>query len=622
MSRFLSTRWKPLLLALLAFLPAIYTARLVARLAVDVGCWDMWENGELLGKYHEGKLTWHDLYAPQIQHRIVFPRLIIIALTHLSGGDFRWENYVTFGLVLLSAVLLHRLMRRTLGDGLWVTALSFVANLLIFSPMLYQIFFWGSSMWMCIPMPCLLGILNLASPGPSGTLTRPWARFAAILALAEVATHSFSHGLAFWPVIIAYLLLQPAFADKKARLLMTGITAIIAAVTITCYFTDFRNVAFHAYNLARGDYAMEGGLNLLNAAERSKFYGFFFGFLGNPFARSPFEDHPLLQAEDMGVWVLAAFLVVAALTAFTRTGRRLWIKALPWLGLCAYVIGVALAISKGRAHIGEHRSVTTRYIVISLFLPVGTLALWYLYVRAWLAEKRATGGCCAALASSRAPSMIAACGLTAFAVMQLPQWSYGLHLTNVWHHARRQAQALVFFLPHIKPASMKVLDKDYRYCLEQIRTLAGLGLLKTKPLESADLKWFRKDTKALPENQATLTEATYLPNGALRLRGNARFGQGKPADAVLVTVGDKVIALGQPKPKPTLRIYALDYEFANVDELPVNAMYPWEAEIPASVLPAERSELSLWALEVATRKVNRVTRHPSIDPTTKTAEIR
>ncbi len=104
-------RWKSLLLLLLIFAPALYTAKLVVRYAVDVGCWDMWENGELLGKWHEGKLTFHDLYAPQIQHRILFPRLIIIALTNLSGGDFRWEDYITFGAVVLSAVL-YRVFRR------------------------------------------------------------------------------------------------------------------------------------------------------------------------------------------------------------------------------------------------------------------------------------------------------------------------------------------------------------------------------------------------------------------------------------------------------------------------------------------------------------------------------
>ena len=623
MSRFLPKSWFPLLLLALVFAPALFTGRLVLRSAVDVGTWDMWENGELMGKWHEGKLTLKDLYAPQIQHRIVFPRLIIIALTTLSKGDFRWENYVTFGFVLLSAVLLYRLMRRTMGDGPWVPALALVANLMIFSPMLYQIFFWGSSMWMAIPMPCLLLILNLiAVKEGEPQLSRPWLRFAAVVLLAEIATHSFSHGLAFWPVIITYFLLQPSFAPKKARLIMAGIAAVVGAITIKCYFTEFYNVAFHAYNLKPGDYAMEGGLNLANAEERGKFLGFFLGFLGNTFARTPFEDHPLATAEGIGLWVLLAFLAVAGLMVFTKEGRSVWAKALPWLALAAYVIGVAMAISKGRAHIGEHRSVTTRYIVIALFLPASTLALWFLWVRAWLAERRANAGCCASFAKSQRPQMITACALTAFGVMQIPQWSYGLHLTTMWLHARHQAQALTLFLPHIKPASMKVLDKSYDYCLKQINTLSGMGLLRSKPLASAELKWFTKDKKPLPESQAAVIQTKLLKDGSLMITGHARFGAQKPVDAVLFCQGEKVIALGQPAPKHLLRIYGLDYEFGNAADVNVSDMYPWECTIPAAQLPAAAGPLDLWALDVAGKRIAKLSASVTIDPAGPNAAVK
>jgi hypothetical protein len=190
-----ATFWKRLLLLLIIFAPAIYTGKLVSKYAVDVGCWDMWENGPLLQKWHDG-IHWSDLYAAQIQHRIVIPRLIVIALTHLSGGDFRWENYTTFAVMLGSAWLLYRLMRRTMGASPWVAALAFVANLLVFSPMLYQIYFWGSSLWMTLPMLCLLGILNLLSPEDL-PLKKPALVFGAVLLLAEIATHSFAHGILF-----------------------------------------------------------------------------------------------------------------------------------------------------------------------------------------------------------------------------------------------------------------------------------------------------------------------------------------------------------------------------------------------------------------------------------------
>ncbi len=604
--------WKRLLLLLIIFAPAIYTGKLVSKYAVDVGCWDMWENGPLLQKWHDG-IHWSDLYAAQIQHRIVIPRLIVIALTHLSGGDFRWENYATFTVMLGSAWLLYRLMRRTLGNSPWVVALAFVANLLVFSPMLYQIFFWGSSLWMTLPMLCLLGILNLLSPEEL-PLKRPAMVFAAVLLLAEIATHSFAHGILFWPILIVYVLLQPTLASPKARYTMAAITLVLGAVTIICYFTNFINVAFHAYNLKPGDYAMEGGMNIMDPADRAKFIGFFFGFLGNPFARTPFEDHPLASAEFYGVFVLVSFLICATLIVFTKTGRRIWPKALPWLALAAYVIGVAIAISKGRSSIGEHRAVTTRYLVISLFLPISVLSLAFLYARAWLADRSRT--------FQQNSRLTAACALTAFAMGQLPQWSYGQHLTEMWSHARRQAQALVLFLPHLKPASMKTLDKDYKYCLDSITTLNNLHLLHYQPLASPELKWFKKSTKIAGPSQADITSVKFLSNGQLEVLGNARFGSQKPADAILFTRGEKVIALGQPAPQPKLRLYALDYEFANYNEFPVSDLYPWEAYLTPAQLGDDKEPLELWALDVRDMRITKLEKSVQVDTASKSALIK
>lgn len=360
-------------------------------------------------------------------------------------------------------------------------------------------------------------------------------------------------------------------------------------------------------------------MDFRNAADRAKFLGFFLGFLGNPFARTPFQDHPLLSAESLGLWILGAFVLIAALIVCTKSGRRIWREALPWLALAAYVIGVALAISKGRSSIGEHRAVTTRYLVISIFLPISTLVLWFLYFKNKIISQRAEDANDGSTASP-APAIIGACLLTGFAVMQIPQWSYGLHLTNVWNHARRQAQALVLFLPHIKPASLKVLDKDSSdwHCLDAINTLNQLHLLKFKPLETPELKWFAQEKKTLPKEKADLTSAQFNEKGELEINGTARFGPGQPTDAVLMVQDGKVIALGQPAPKPQLRIYSLDYEFANADELPVSSLYPWKGILSPDIVPANSAPLEFWALDVAGMRVTRLNSRLQVDQAAKT----
>lgn len=609
---------KRLLLILLVFSPAIFTARLVHEKAVDVGCWDMWENAPLLQKWHDvraGRMAWsdfgRDLYSAQIQHRIVVPRLLIIGLTHLSGGDFRWEQYFTFLIFALDACLLWILVKRTLCESPWRWPLMFAINLLVFSPIHYQTQFWGSSMWAAIPIPCLLGVLVVLGAPRGGGF---WWRVVVAVVLAEIATHSFGHGLAIWPVLLALIpLFGPASVLQRAAAAI-GVLAI-AGVTIASYFHDFINVAHHAYDLKPGDPAMKGDGALLEGDHLMQALRFFLAFIGTWFARSPFIDHPLETARILGIATLTVFAITVLSLILRKQLRPQWRVALPWLALAAYVIGVGLMISKRGADIGEHRAVTPRYLAISQYLLVSILALPFA-LRNRHAGKPGDD-------QPPEPGVIPAALLAAFIVAQIPVWQYGLHLTNAWHHARLQAQALLLFLPHIKPENLKVLDKESKnwHCIDAVNTLSGLGLLKFKPLQSPELKWFKRDSKPLDAAKASIATAAFREDGSLELSGNARFGVTEPADAVLITQGGNVLALGQPVLRNTLRIYALDYEFANVQDVPVAAMFPWKAVIPAASLGSGSSHLEAWALNVTDRRIARLNGSLRVDPGARKVEV-
>lgn len=604
---------KRLLLILLVCAPLLFTARLVQQKAVDVGCWDMWENGLLLKKWHDGNLHWSDLYAPQIQHRIVIPRLLIIALTTLSGGDFRWEQYFTFLLFVLDAWLLWRLLCATLGDSPWRWPLMLAINLLVFCPMHYQILFWGSSMWGAIPMTCLLGALLVMLREK----WNPWLRLGLAALLAEIATHSFTHGLLIWPVLLVYLLIQKSETPLKTRLVMAGVWLALAAVTFGFYFHDFRNTAYHAYDLKIGDSAMGKGTSLLSADSLPKVIGFFFAFLGNWFARTPFADHPLENAKTLGAAIFALFLAIAALLTCTKEGRARWRESLPWLALAAYVILISAMVSAGRSQIGEHRAVTPRYLNISEYLLIAMLPL-----------SAMVGAVLRSLwknSSAERFQLVGASLLAAFVTAQIPVWQYGLHLTDVWYHARKQAQALLLFLPFVKPANLNVLDKDSKQwnCLnDAVTPLKEIGLLKFRPLESPDLKWFTKQPKPLGKEKAGITATHFREDGSVEISGNARFSVFQPADAVLIAGSDgKVIALGQPQARPVLRIYGLDFEFSNTEDVSVASMFPWKGVIAAESVPDGATTLDLWALDVSTKNIAPIHSRLKVDKAAKTAEI-
>jgi hypothetical protein len=610
------------LLVLLVFAPAFFTARLVWTKAVDVGTWDMWENAPLLQKWHDGTLTWNDLYAAQIQHRIVVPRLIILAMTHLSGGDFRWEMYANFLLIATTAVLIWRLVKRTLGASPWRWPLMFAFNLLLFCPMHYQQLLWGSSMWSLMPMPCLLGGILVLTPREARNDS--WWRFAVAILLAQIATHSFAHGLATWPILLGLMLVNPALGPLRHRMVLGGVGAAIAAGTIAFYFSNFINMGAHAYGLRPGEHALHAGGGIFEEGHLRMGVRFFFAFLGTWFSRTPFVDRPVDHAVVLGQITFAVFGAVAIFAL----RHRLWRSTLPWLALASYVLVVGVMMSKRGADTDDHRAVTPRYVAISQHLIIATIAMTATLGAVF---RRAGDRWREKHPSEAAPSneVVRIAGivlLTAFCTAQIPVWQYGLHLVDVWHHARRQAQALLLFLPHVQDqgrfVSMETLDMELTnwHCIDQVNTLLKLGLLRTRPLETPDLSSFKKD-RPLPASKADLTSAKVLDDGTLELDGHARFNVGQPVDAVLIVQNGRVISLGQPAPKHVLRIYGLDYEFSNTHEVPVTEMYPWHARVK---LPptASAAPIELWALDVKERRVSQLSAAITVDAAARTAVVK
>ena len=568
----------------------------VRQNAVDVLCFDDWENVPLLKKWHDGTWTFADFWSLQIQHRPVIPRVIVIALAFLGDGDNRWPQYFSFGLSALISVLFVLLLRRTIGpSSRWLKPLAFAGNCLIFSPILFQNFFWSTLFWMSMPVPCMIAVLLV--------LHARWGlavRFIAALLLAAAATFSFTHGLVIWPVLGCYLLLQPEIGKLKARVGLAALTAMAACVVFAAYFHDFRNQAAHAYELGAGDSALKGMVNLSNGDHVSRVIRSAAGLVGNGIARSAFDGPQLVRrAEQAGTIILIGAACCGIACVFSAAGRATWRRTLPWLALAAYGAGMALAVAIGRAHLGEHRCTIPRYFVGTMFVTIAVMVTSFILLRE--AIRRSSQPAC----WNQRARLFGVGALVAFVSFQWPLWQYGLHLAGVWNNARHQAKALLMFInyPELMPWSINSLDNSGAFTREQVRTLADLGLLRVQLATSPTVDDFKKTT--------TLTVGRADADSIERhgdewiIRGHARFGPERPADMVLITAEDQrtVIALGVPRARPLLRLYSVDYEFANVLEVPVEETTLWEARIPTARLPGATKSLYLWALDSKNRRV-------------------
>jgi hypothetical protein len=581
---------KKLPLWFLAFLPAIWMGEYIRESAVDVPCLDDWENVPMIKKWYDGTLGWSDLWSLQIQHRPVIPRILVLALTWLGHGDMRWQHGMSFALNLGAAVLLARLLRRTLKNSLWFMPIVFLANCLLFSPILYQNFFWATLFWMAIPGLCMVGILWVL--GGAGSIRR---RFFGAVMLAMVATLSFSHGLVIWPVIGVLLVIDPSLAPIRQRLILASVWCAIAAGVMAAYFHDFRNQSFHAYELQVGEYALGHTVNLANWDNFSRVVRFTWGLIGNGFARSAFESEILVfRSELVGGIVFVGFCICAGLCLFTAAGRRVWSRALPWFTLGSYGLGMALAVAIGRAHLGEHRCTVPRYFVGTLYLSLSLLVIAFLLLREFFPYSTNR------LQGAQRARYIGIATVTALIVWQWPLAQYGMHLSRVWNNARHQAAGVLTFInfPHLRPWSINTLDNTPDYCRMQANTLHDLNLLRTQLAQSTNIHQFKIAERELKHNRADVDEMIWQEN-ELVLKGHARFSNHRPADVIMITVErhDEIVGLGVPRPRPQFRLFNVDYEFTNFLPVSLDEACLWEARIPLKNLPDNVRFMEVWALD-------------------------
>ena len=583
---------------LLVFSPAIWMAEFVLETAVDVPCFDDWENVPMLKKWQDGTLGFADLWSLQIQHRPVIPRLWVIFMTWIGHGDMRWQNGTSIALNVAASLLVVALLRRTLKQSHWLMPLAFLANCLLFSPILYQNFFWATLFWMAIPGVCMLGALVwLGSSRPAPI------RFAGAALIALVATLSFSHGLVLWPVLGVYLLLDSRLGHLKQRAVYFLGWLIIAAFVFAAYFHDFRNQSFHAYELQVGDYALGHTPDLKNWENFSRVIRFSWGLIGNGLARTAFDSELLvIRSEIFGGVLFVAFCICACLCVFTSRGRSLWSQVLPWLALASYGIGMALAVSIGRAHLGEHRCTVPRYFVGTLYVTISTLVLGFLLLRKFAPYSSSLWNW------AQRARYLGVAVVTALVVWQWPLWQYGLHLAHVWTNARHQAAGVLTFInhPELAPWSINTLDNTAEYCRRQANSLNDMGLLRTPLAKSTDIHQFKESETKLTSSRADVDEV-YWKEGELILKGHARFGRTRPADIVMITVErhDDIVGLGLPRPRPQFRLFNVDYEFTNFLAVPLQDASYWEAHIPMGSLPTNLVSLEVWALDSLQHKVAR-----------------
>ena len=344
--RRLSVLGRPLwCLVLVPVLPLLWV---VQRHWVDVPYGDQWELPVDFRQIHDEGVDVSELWRQHNEHRILFPRLAMIALAWPTKWDSRIEMALSLLLALGTLALVCLLLRRTFAG--WprpaVVGIATVTAAVLFSPMQYENWLWGFQIsWFMN----VLGVVAATAVLTLWPASRPGLEPVLVAAACAVfAQYSLANGTAVWVCLAPLLLL----GGRDRRLAL--VWGAVAAVSTAAYFAGYVKPAGHPPTTEILHHPVEG----------ARYACLLLG-------RTVFENH------DVGI-AFGALLVVCFTALCLRIGLRrrdLGLVAAPWICIAIYVLCSALSAAVGRAGFGIEQAASSRYSTISLLFLLATLVL-------------------------------------------------------------------------------------------------------------------------------------------------------------------------------------------------------------------------------------------------------
>ncbi len=349
----LTPRARYILYLVPAWLAFLFLMAMYGRFSLDIPYYDQWELVPLLEKSAMGTLGFQDLWAQHNEHRLIFPRLVMLALAQWSHWNIYWELATNFFLALLTWGALALLIRRTSGQ---IHAsdngpVYMVMTLIVFSLSQWQNWFLGWQMQVFMNVLALVLALSCLS-------LRRYTSFGVGLAtiFGVLATYSFANGMLIWPIGFLLLLLlrhtRPRFWRQELAAWGT-----VGVVVMASYLYGYETPTYHPSLMEALRQPLHCALYLL-------------AYLGQPMG-----NVHLILSVCMG----ALALLVWGVTLAQLLAYRVSLNALaPWIGMALYALGTATMTAFGRVDEGLEQALSSRYVTVAnpLWIAVVVQLYW------------------------------------------------------------------------------------------------------------------------------------------------------------------------------------------------------------------------------------------------------
>ncbi len=324
--------------------PALIALFYIGGFGRTVIFWDEWRMVGLYEKMETGVLTFGDLFAQLNEHRLLFPRMILLGIEHLTQFNTTAEMYCSWAVMCAILGVAFLMWRDTFGTSGRSLLYFLPVPWLVFSLRQWENLLFGFQLvyyFFVLTVILALYFLN-RTDRVSGAIA---------IAFAGIASFSNLLGLLVWPAGLLLIVL-----NKKGK---AWISAWISAalVCIVLYFYGWQRV---------------GQPRVLYFAERPlDAAAYFTAALGSPLGMGPWVSGLFLLSVVLGVFIgIASIVLVVSLARSRRIPRH----AL-WISLLAFGFGAALVLAAGRGGYGVDQAVSSRYVT---YLLPGILAFYVL----------------------------------------------------------------------------------------------------------------------------------------------------------------------------------------------------------------------------------------------------
>ena len=331
-------RWAVVLLILL---PVILGAVYIRFFGVNVVFWDQWDFIPYIEKLFNNNLSIYDLFQQHNEHRLFFPRIIMLILAYLTSYNNIYEMYFSWCLSIFILVLIFLMYRNSFGDS--------TKSLLVFIPISFMVFdfrqfeniLWGFQLQVYL---CVLGfILSIYMLEKSNNFNLNFllAVFGGVL-----ASYSFANGLAAWPTGLFFILIS----NKGKKLAI--IWSLFGLLAAGLYFYNWIRPPDHPSPYVIIEQPIKGLIFLI-------------ANIGSP-----------LAAQISVAVIIGSFLVVILfLELIILLKYNYIIETAKWLSFILFSLLSTLTMAIGRAGFGSEQALVSRYVTITFLSIIGIYLL-------------------------------------------------------------------------------------------------------------------------------------------------------------------------------------------------------------------------------------------------------